>query len=190
MEHHPDWASTLDYVGINYYDAAWVVDSPNFLPPIAAVPCSPALKNAFPEVTKALGCPAEGPPEPPGMTRTLMRFHDRYHLPILITESGFIDTPEGKSQKLVEILEHVHEAIAAGVDVRGYCYWTLIHDYEWNNAWNEDMGLYALPSLMNGVPGPTTDFTRVPHLPFTEVFRQVTKANGLSGELIKAWSPQ
>lgn len=189
VEHHAEWAGTLDYLGINYYDAAWVVDSPNFLPPIRAVPCSPALKNAFPEVTKALGCPEEGPPEPVGMTRTLERFSERYHLPILITESGFIDTPEGKSQKLVEILGHVHEAIAAGVDVRGYCYWTLIHDYEWNNAWQEDMGLYALPSLASGTPGPTTDFTRVPHLPFTEVFHQVTKANGLSEELIKAWAP-
>jgi beta-glucosidase/6-phospho-beta-glucosidase/beta-galactosidase len=187
LEHHPEWAGTLDYLGVNYYDAAWVVDSPNFLPPISAVPCSPALKGAFPEITRALGCPDTGPAEPPGMTRTLERFWDRYQLPILITESGFIDTPEGKSRSLLEILSAVHEAVAAGVDVKGYCYWTLNHDYEWNQGWKEDMGLYGLPGLAAGTPGPDTDFTRVAHLPFTEVLKQVTAAHGVSDELRRTW---
>jgi beta-glucosidase/6-phospho-beta-glucosidase/beta-galactosidase len=189
IEHHADWADTLDYVGINYYDAAWVVDSPNFLPPLRAVPCSPALKGAFPEVVKALGCPDDGPPEPPGMTRTLSRFWQRYQRPMLITESGFIDTADGKASKFVDITRSVHAAMADGADVRGYCYWTLTHDYEWNNAWQEDMGLYAMPGLAAGTPGPTTDFTRVAHLPFTEVFKQVVTDNRVSGELLRAWAP-
>ncbi len=193
IEVHDAWGGTLDYVGVNYYDAAWVVQSDNFLPPLKAVPCSPALREAFPDVIAALGCPNDGPDEPPGMTKTLVRYHERYHLPELVTESGFIDTPTGKAQKLVRTLSALHDAIDQGVPVVGYCYWTLNYDYEWNDGWSQDMGLFGVKGFAgkvsdpNWAPDATTDFARVPLEPVDSVFKQIAGKNGLSEELLKTY---
>lgn len=189
-EQHPDWAGTADWIGVNYYDSAWVVDAPNFLLPIAAVPCSPAFKNAFPELLEALGCPDKGPREAPGLKKILLDYQQRYGLPMIITESGFIDSPEGKAEKLTELLGVLHEAIEEGADVRGYHYWSLNHTYEWNSGWTEDMGLFTFAGLSernaNGdaaledwAPDATTDFTRVPLKAIVEAYRGIASTNRL-----------
>ena len=200
-ESHPEWAGTADYLGVNYYDSAWVVESKGFLSPLDAVPCSPAFKDALPELFASLGCPKDGPPEPPGMTKVLLGYQARYGMQQLITESGFIDTPEGKARKVVEILAAVHDAIRQGAQVVGYNYWTLNYDYEWNDGWEQDMGLYGikgfegkagtmLPDGGAWFPDETTDFTRVPLKPITDVYGQIAKENAIAKTLLTKYGVQ
>jgi beta-galactosidase len=111
MEHHAEWQGTLDYLGVNYYDRAWVVAKPGLLAPIEAIPCSPSINEGL---RRAFGCPEDPLDEIEGMTKILLAYHARYGLPQLITENGFIDTPDGKARSLVRTLVAVHDAIDAG----------------------------------------------------------------------------
>ncbi len=124
------------------------------------------------------------------MTKVLLAYQDRYHLPQLVTESGFIDTPEGKARRLVKTLMALHDAIEGGANVLGYTYWTLIYDYEWNDGWTQNMGLFTCAgfgdgtSFPGGAPGPTTDFTRVPLHPMVDVYGEIAGGNAVSSSLI------
>lgn len=189
FEPHPEWANTLDFIGVNYYDAAYVVGQDGILPPLNALPCSSAITSEEPVGSWLLGCTGDHPPEEPAMAKMLLEYEARYHLPQLITESGFIDTPKGKSKKLVRILDALHSAIGQGANVFGYTYWTLNHDYEWNNGWEENMGLFDIAGisrakLPESSPGPNTDFTRIPLHPFVDVYGQVAQENRIAPELI------
>ena len=197
LESHPEWANTLDFIGVNYYDHNWVVSS-TMLAPVNATPCSGAIRDAAgPAVYAALGCPDHNPPQPPGMTMILNEYWQRYHLPLFVTESGFIDTPEGKARRLVQTLMALHEAIEAGAQVLGYSYWTLNWDYEWNGGWSQEMGLYTIPGFGDGGfyfpdggqggPSDTTDFTRVPLQPIDDVFTSIASTNAISPELVAAY---
>lgn len=189
VEHHAEWANTLDFIGVNYYDRNVAIANPALFPPLGAVPCAPAFKSALPGVFAAFGCPEEGPPEEKGMTLILLEYERRYHLPQLITESGFIDTPEGKARRLVKTLQAVADGIDGGANVIGYTYWTLNYDYEWNDGWTQNMGLYTIKgfgdgALPGGAPAATTDFTRVPLQPMCDVFTEIARGGAVSSSLI------
>lgn len=68
-----------------------------------------------------------------------------YTLPIYITENGIATTNESKrSRYLVSYLKEVYHAIQAGVDVRGYFYWSLIDNYEWEKGFHPRFGLVGV----------------------------------------------
>jgi beta-glucosidase/6-phospho-beta-glucosidase/beta-galactosidase len=89
----------------------------------------------------------------------------------------------------VKILQAVADGIDGGANVIGYTYWTLNYDYEWNDGWTQNMGLYTVKgfgdgNLPGGAPGATTDFTRVPLQPMVDVFTEIARGNGVSSHLI------
>jgi beta-glucosidase len=182
FEHHAEWQGTLDFLGVNYYDRAWVVAKPGLLPPIEAIPCSPSIDEGL---RRAFGCPEDPLDEVEGARKILVAYHERYHLPQLVTENGFIDTPDGKARSLVRTLVAIHEAIDAGANVIGYSYWTLNHDFEWNKGYAENMGLFSIAGFSEHdfVPGPTTDFTRVALHPVADVFGEIARTNAVSSDL-------
>jgi beta-glucosidase len=189
FEPHPEWQNTLDFIGVNYYDAAYVVGQWGILPPLNALPCSSAVLDSQPFVSWLVGCSGDHPPEEPAMAKMLMKYEQRYHLPQLVTESGFIDTPKGKSKRLVKILNALHSAIDQGATVLGYTYWTLNHDYEWNDGWTQDMGLFDIAGISGkklpaSGPGANTDFTRIPLHPFVDVYGQIAGQNQISADLL------
>ncbi len=204
MVQHPEWANSLDFIGVNYYDSNYVVVAPGLLEPLGALPCNGNLGSTLLQV---LGCPAEGPPGAPGLISVLTEYNQRYHLPMFITESGTISSPEGKATFLVKILMALHEAMAQGANVLGYSLWTLSYDYEWNDGYTQDMGLYdiagfggggyagadgGLPQLPDGgiwAPGPDTDFTRIPDHPFIDVYQAIVSANAIPPSLVAQYAP-
>jgi beta-glucosidase/6-phospho-beta-glucosidase/beta-galactosidase len=198
MISHPEWAHSLDFVGVNYYDTNYVVSAPGFLPPLDAIPCN---GNFPPFLLDAYGCPSENPPEIPGMTKILVKYAERYHLPIFVTESGTIATPERKAIFLVQVLKAVHDALDQGANVIGYSFWTLSYDYEWNDGYSQDMGLFDIrgyfgpdggrpPAADASVwsPGPSTDFTRVALHPIVDIYTNVAETNALSGEYLAQYA--
>jgi beta-glucosidase len=83
-----------------------------------------------------------------GLTEVLTRVSDDYDAPPLyVTENGaaFTDTltPDGRvhdadrTAYLAAHLRACQDAIAAGVDLRGYFVWSLLDNFEW--AWGYDM---------------------------------------------------
>lgn len=68
-----------------------------------------------------------------------------YKLPIFITENGIATTNESKrSRYLISYLKEVYHAIQAGVDVRGYFYWSLIDNFEWEKGFEPRFGLIGI----------------------------------------------
>jgi beta-glucosidase/6-phospho-beta-glucosidase/beta-galactosidase len=198
MVSHPEWASSLDFVGVNYYDTNWVAALPGFLSPLDAIPCNGNFPTFL--LTNA-GCPLTNPPEIPGMTSIMLKYAQRYHLPLFVTESGTIATPERKSIFLVQVLKALHAAIQQGANVVGYSFWTLSYDYEWNDGYTQDMGLFdikgffgpdgGLPAALDAAvwsPGPSTDFTRVPLHPIVDIYTSVAGTNTLSGAYLAKYA--
>ena len=72
-------------------------------------------------------------------TRTPTR--RRYQLPLIVTESGIADGDahdERRVRYLSGCLRAVHAALADGVDVRGYTYWSLLDNFECAEAARTD----------------------------------------------------
>ena len=70
---------------------------------------------------------------PNSLGRALRAFWRRYQLPLIVTESGIADGDahdERRVRYLSGCLRAVHAALADGVDVRGYTYWSLLDNFE------------------------------------------------------------
>lgn len=81
---------------------------------------------------------------PEGIYHTLMELK-RYGLPVIIAESGLADAKDGKRAKF--ITEHVrwcHKAIADGIPLRGYMYWSLLDNFEWAKGYSMRFGLVEI----------------------------------------------
>jgi beta-glucosidase/6-phospho-beta-glucosidase/beta-galactosidase len=199
---HPEWANTLDFIGLNYYATDITFYSQGLLDPLDAVPCDPGLAGSAGGLLSSLGCPATHPPEQPGFTAIVNTYQQRYSLPILVTENGCNSSdPDAKASYLVSNLLALHDAIDAGANVIGYSYWTLNEDYEWASGYNQAFGLFGvaglvlsdggIPTLPDGgtiVPLATTDFTRSPHHPATDVFAAIADSGVISAALVAQYA--
>lgn len=80
---------------------------------------------------------------PEGLRETVMRYWDKYKKPIIITENGICTGDDLKRQKaIVDYLRIVHELIQAGVDMRGYYFWSTWDNFEWALGPTYKFGLY------------------------------------------------
>src|SRR3989344_2500880 len=69
----------------------------------------------------------------------------RYKKPVIITENGLADAKDNqRAQYIKEVLVYVHKAIREGVDVRGYLYWSLTDNFEWNKGFWPRFGLVEI----------------------------------------------
>jgi beta-galactosidase len=134
-EMHAELANKLDFLGINYYAQLTVQGAESsFFPDISPLlTFNPiALKYNY-DYSK-------------GLYEVIQSSTARYHLPILITETGVEDAMDTglAARWVVETLHQVKRAINDGARVDGYFYWTLMDNYEWNHGMNIKMGLYAM----------------------------------------------
>ena len=147
-------AAPIDILGVNYYSPALVAAATPEL--VAAVPDgfvndpqSAGSPSPWPGTDLAFAMPQEGPYtamgwriEPGSFTELLLRLHRDYPgTPMMITENGaaFDEPDEGGTEiddadRIAYLTGHigaVHEAITAGVDLRGYFAWSLVDNFEW-----------------------------------------------------------
>lgn len=89
---------------------------------------------------------------PQAFTELLLGFHRRYANlpPVVITENGMasadavVDGVVDDPQRISYLQRHfaaVHEAMVAGVDVRGYFIWSLMDNFEWAYGYERRFGL-------------------------------------------------
>ena len=77
----------------------------------------------------------------------------KYNKPIYITENGVADARDIRREKFIkEHLRWVHKAISEGADVRGYFYWSLLDNFEWDSGFTPRFGLVE----MNYLPADAT----------------------------------
>lgn len=81
---------------------------------------------------------------PKGIYEVLLALK-KYRKPIYITESGLADSTDTRRPKFLrETLGWVRQAMDEGVDVKGYLYWTLTDNYEWQNGYEPRFGLIEM----------------------------------------------
>jgi beta-glucosidase len=125
------------FLGVNYYGRARLNHFQALVP-------TNGVSN---ERLKRLGivCDDMFERHPTGLGKLLKRFHRRYSLPIYITEHGAASSDE--DFRIRDLTEHLHElrgAMDDGVDVRGFFYWSLLDNFEWQFGYSKKFGLLAV----------------------------------------------
>lgn len=69
-----------------------------------------------------------------GLAATLAQFDERYHLPMLITETSIEGDDDVRTAWLDESVRRVRELRASGVDLRGYTWWPIMDFVDWSYA--------------------------------------------------------
>jgi len=136
-------SAPIDFVGVNYYQRRVVHHDPNAWPVFASpTPVPGAIYTETGWETYA-----------PGLTRTLLRIKERYgDVPVYVTENGaaFADPPRAASGRVEDPLrvqyleEHIaaaREALAHGVELRGYFVWSLLDNFEWSAGFSKRFGI-------------------------------------------------
>ena len=82
---------------------------------------------------------------PANIQQVLERLHDKYELPIIITENGLADaTDEHRKWWLTHTIIAMQRAMAYGVKLEGYLHWSLLDNFEWDKGKWPRFGLIAV----------------------------------------------
>jgi beta-glucosidase len=109
---------------------------------------------------------------PEGMVKILSYLHRKFRLPIYITEHGAASHDEKfRERDLRENLAALHGAMAGGVDVRGFFYWSLLDNFEWQFGYTKKFGLLAVDFADEKLPRSLK--------PLAEVYSRICRENAL-----------
>lgn len=97
-------------------------------------------------------------------------------LPIYITECGIASTNDDRRNRfLISYLQEVARAIKAGVNVRGFFYWSLLDNFEWHRGFEPRFGLVEVDYS-----------TQARHLrPSALVYTDIIQHNGIPHSLLR-----
>jgi len=141
-----DWPliqTPFDFLGINYYSRNVVRDAPSEHP----------LRAARVRQSQNVHTEMDWEVFPEALTRVLVWIKERYgNRPMYITENGAaFDDAELATDGVIddplrvwyyrEHLRAAHDAIAQGVDLRGYFAWSLLDNFEWAQGYAKRFGI-------------------------------------------------
>lgn len=171
-EPDPQLAGRMDWLGINYYTRITVKGTgtasfPTLSPLTTFDPFSLELWEDYPK----------------GLYEMEQHVKSRYGLPMIVTETGTDAAAGGEVVEswLVRHLEWTKRAIKDGADVRGFFYWSLMDNYEWNHGMGMKFGLYEV--------GTDAAKTRTPRSA-VKTYAEIIKAQDVSDALLKKFPPE
>jgi beta-glucosidase len=149
----------VDWLGVNHY-------SPIYAKGVWGAPLGFAFGESPPEMPRT---PIGWPIDPGAFRDTLLMAHERYKLPIYVTENGLgaIEKPDdaGRIQDTARIdylgkyVEAMREAVGRGADVRGYFAWSLLDNFEWQAGYAQRFGLvYVDYATQKRIPKASADW--------------------------------
>jgi len=116
----------MDFIGLNYYfhnkvKFPWRIENDN-------------------ETINDLGWEIY----PEGIYHALKELKE-YEKPVYVTENGVADSNDKLRKNFIKShLRYIHKAIEEKTDVRGYFYWSLIDNFEWDKGFKPRFGLVEI----------------------------------------------
>ncbi|WP_167051359.1 GH1 family beta-glucosidase [Salinibacterium sp. ZJ77] len=153
---------SADFLGVNYYHGELVSTLEPEVPLQQDAPTSRPVHSSWPGAEFVKFHPSGAPTtamgweiQPFGLTELLARvqrdYTGRLGVPLYVTENGAAfddqvsaDGAVHDAHRVSFVLEHldaVSAAIDAGIDVRGYFYWSLLDNFEWAWGYHKRFGL-------------------------------------------------
>jgi len=171
-KHLPEAKGTQDFIGVNYYTREFVAFSPlkpgelfghRFFHPEAEQSSSGFLAN-----------------EPRGLYE-VVKWALKFGLPIMITENGVEDAEDSLRRRY--LIQHLHQlwrAVNFNFPVKGYFFWTLVDNFEWERGWTQRFGLWELDV--------ETQARR--KRPSADLYAEICQTNGISSEMVARFAPE
>ena len=127
----PGIKGSSDFIGVNYY--THLLTTP-FMP--TKVEIDPLIRPWETRTDFRYPMYAEGLRRAFDMVKGL-------NLPIIVTENGVADDDDDmRPEHVRRHLQVTAEAIADGLDVRGFYHWSLMDNFEWAEGYDQRFGLY------------------------------------------------
>jgi beta-glucosidase len=168
----PDARGTQDFLGLNYYTEESVafsllhprtLFSRQFFKPGVEISEGGLLAN-----------------EPGGIFEAL-KWGRQFKIPIIITENGIDDSGDQiRSKYIIQHLHQVWRGINFNWPVKGYFYWTLVDNFEWERGWSQRFGLWEL--------NVETQTRR--KRASADLYAEICSSNSLSSDMVAKYAPQ
>lgn len=125
---------TLDFIGVNYYSRQLVELKKWGIGNLVFDVCN---SGHHPVKKNSLGWDIY----PEGLYEILVKLK-KYNLPVIITENGICTQDDNLRWDYIQAhLKNVHLAMKKGVNVKGYFYWSLLDNFEWDKGFAPRFGL-------------------------------------------------
>ena len=122
-----------DFIGLNYYSRALIRAQASITEPLYPTHADGQIMTEMPYAMY-----------PEGLYEMLMELKD-LTTPIYITENGVADANDTLRKEWIEgYVGATKQAIRDGADVRGYYYWSLLDNYEWDMGYEKKFGLISV----------------------------------------------
>ncbi|OHA57002.1 MAG: hypothetical protein A2588_01380 [Candidatus Veblenbacteria bacterium RIFOXYD1_FULL_43_11] len=123
-----------DFIGVNYYFHQRVLFSFNWSRGFVAFADPKKLNKEI----SSLGWEVY----PSGLGEVLLTIWQRYHLPLYVTENGIDAQSEAQRASFItRSVAAVKQAQKQGAEVKGYFYWSLLDNFEWDKGYQPKFGL-------------------------------------------------
>jgi beta-glucosidase len=105
----------------------------------------------------------------------------QFKIPMIVTENGIEDADDDLRPSY--IIQHLHQ-IWRGINfnwpIKGYFYWTLVDNFEWERGWTQRFGLWELDV--------ETQTRR--KRPSVDLYSAICTQNSISSDVVQQFAPQ
>ncbi|WP_346908478.1 glycoside hydrolase family 1 protein [Faecalicatena orotica] len=117
-----------DFLGVQNYSRK-IVDANGTLPPAEG---TPVTQMGYEDYPKSLG-------------NVIRKVSREFKGDLIVTENGIATSDDERRCAFIqEALQGVSECIAERIPVKGYCYWSLMDNFEWQAGFGMTFGLIAV----------------------------------------------
>lgn len=140
--------------GENFRDAAWDEEFRHYLPYIrdddflgvqnyTRTQYGPEGQLPCPEGAELTQMDYEFYPE--ALEHVIRRVHEDFKGNLIVTENGVATADDSRRVEFIRRALHgVENCLSDGIPVKGYCYWSLMDNFEWQKGYSMTFGLIAV----------------------------------------------